>query len=245
MSALDLATLGTVLLFVLVHVLGDRLDFLSGTPRNAWLSAAGGVSVAYVFVHLLPDLAQHQSEFGEEAARGSGLLSAIENHIYVVALLGLAAFYGVEHFARTRSGSDRDATPFTIFWTHLGAFALYNLLIGYLLVHREETNLRSLLIYAVAMSLHFTVNDQSLRAQHGHTYHRFGRWLLAACPLIGYLIGIATEISAMLLASLFAFLAGGIVLNVLKEELPEQRRSRFGAFAAGATFYAALLMLTA
>jgi hypothetical protein len=33
-----------------------------------------------------------------------------------------------------------------------------------------------------------------------------------------------------------------VVLNVLKEELPEDRQSRFTAFAAGAAIYAALLL---
>ena len=41
---------------------------------------------------------------------------------------------------------------------------------------------------------------------------------------------------------LFALLAGGIILNVLKEELPEERKSRFWAFALGAGTYAALLL---
>ena len=41
---------------------------------------------------------------------------------------------------------------------------------------------------------------------------------------------------------LFAFLAGGIVLNVLKEELPRERKSRFWAFALGTVAYAALLL---
>lgn len=44
------------------------------------------------------------------------------------------------------------------------------------------------------------------------------------------------------LAALFAFLAGGVILNVLKEELPEERESRFSAFAGGALLYAALLL---
>ena len=43
---------------------------------------------------------------------------------------------------------------------------------------------------------------------------------------------------------LSAFLAGGIVLNVLKEELPEQRESHFWAFALGTGLYAALLLAT-
>lgn len=42
---------------------------------------------------------------------------------------------------------------------------------------------------------------------------------------------------------LTAFLAGGVVLNVLKEELPEERESSFGAFAVGATLYAAIVLV--
>jgi zinc transporter ZupT len=44
------------------------------------------------------------------------------------------------------------------------------------------------------------------------------------------------------IALLFAFLAGGVILNVLKEELPEERQSRFWAFTLGAGFYAVLLL---
>jgi hypothetical protein len=37
-------------------------------------------------------------------------------------------------------------------------------------------------------------------------------------------------------------MAGGVILNVLKEELPEERQSKFWAFALGAAIYAALLV---
>lgn len=257
MTVVRLVTLGSVLWFVLVHVFGGRLRFLSATPRSIWLSAAGGVSVAYVFIHLLPELAEHQTTLKEGTG---GFFTGLESHAYLIALLGLGLFYGVEQFARSAGGhrrgrgaserkakvpgSEREGTM-SVFWTHLSAFALYNVLIGYLLVHREDSDLRSLIIYAFAMGLHFMVNDQGLREHHGDTYHRYGRWLLASAPVLGYLIGIATTVSPLLLSSLFAFLAGGIILNVLKEELPEDRQSRFFAFAMGAASYAALLMLTA
>jgi hypothetical protein len=39
-----------------------------------------------------------------------------------------------------------------------------------------------------------------------------------------------------------AFLASGVVLNALKEELPEEREGRFWAFAIGAALFAALLL---
>ena len=246
-SATTLIVLLTILAFVLVHVLGGRLSFLAKTPRSVWLSGAGGVSVAYVFVHLLPELAEHQDTIGERA-REAGLLGSVESHAYLLALLGLALFYGVERFARSAGGrraqDGSSQTPISVFWIHLGAFAIYNVLIGYLLVHREEGDLRGLIIYAVAMSLHFVVNDQALREQHGEVYHRYGRWLLAVAPVVGLALGLATQVSPLLLSALFAFLAGGIILNVLKEELPEERESRFSAFAIGAAAYAALLLLT-
>ena len=44
------------------------------------------------------------------------------------------------------------------------------------------------------------------------------------------------------MAALTAFLGGGVVLNMLKEEVPSERQSRFWAFAGGAVGYAALLL---
>ena len=51
---LGLASLACLALLVLVHVVTPGLRFLEGTPRSIWLSLAGGVSVAYVFVHFMP-----------------------------------------------------------------------------------------------------------------------------------------------------------------------------------------------
>jgi hypothetical protein len=147
LNPITLLILLTVIAFVLVHVFGGILAFLSRTPRSVWLSVAGGVSVAYVFMHLLPELAEHQELIGERA-RNAGLLGAIESHAY-----------GVERFAGSK-GERR---------------------------------------FGVAMSLHFIVNDQGLRQHHGRTYHRYGRWLLAAAPVAGLLLGLVTNVSALLL----------------------------------------------
>ena len=67
--------------------------------------------------------------------------------------------------------------------------------------------------------------------------------MLAAAIIAGWGVGLATEIGEAAIGVLFAFLAGGVVLNVLKEELPEERRSRFLPFLIGASGYALLLLL--
>jgi hypothetical protein len=234
------------LLFAAVHLCGRAMRFLHATPRSMWLSAAGGISVAYVFVHILPEFEHHQHEFD---LRGGplGLLDASERHVYFVALVGLVAFYGLESLARRYKqrappAGTRRARVERVFWLHLGAYAAFNVLIGYLLLHRDEPSLVGLLTYAGAMTMHFVVADQGLREQFHPAYDQLGRWFLAAAPLVGWLIGVWIDVAPLAVSALFAFLAGGIVLNVLKEELPERRHAQFSAFALGAGLYAALLL---
>ncbi len=92
--------------------------------------------------------------------------------------------------------------------------------------------------------MHFLINDYGLRQDHRQAYKHVARWVLAGAIIAGWAIGTMVAIGEAALAALFAFLAGGIVLNVLKEELPEERQSRFASFAAGAAAYAFVLLFT-
>lgn len=286
MTTIQIVSLLAVLALVATHLFAGKLRFLEGMPRSVWLSAFGGVSVAYVFVHLLPELAEGQETLREAVSGGLGIL---ENHIYLIALLGLAIFYGVERTTvegrkqrreapeieynspgsgrvrmrdRGTEGGDeggKSTAGGRAFWLSMGSFAVYNFLIGYLLLHRfgavlplERTgaeggeaaggDLSALILFALAMLLHFLVNDYGLREKHREDYQRIGRWMLAAAVLLGWVAGLLADIPEVLIAVLTAFLAGGIILNVLKEELPEERRSRYWPFAAGAALYTALLI---
>lgn len=225
-----------------VHLFAARIRFLDVVPRSRWLSFAGGVSVAYVFVHLLPELAEAQRTVEE-----TGAPAFLEQHAYLLSLVGLAVFYGVERAAavsrrdRRRAG-ESDETSATVFWLGILSFAVYNALIGYLLRERLAIGVVEFLFYAVAMGLHFAVNDYGLRAHHGTAYRRLGRWLLAASLLVGWGASAVGELSPVTLAVTLAILSGGVVVNVLKEELPEDRKSRFYAFAVGAAAYSAVLL---
>ena len=233
-----LAALGA---FVAVHLAAFRLHFLQGVPRSIWLSIAGGVSVAYVFVHILPTLGAGQRTI--DAAAGP-VLSFLEHHVYLIALAGLATFYGLDRLAiaSRKGGEEGGGTDRGVFRIHIVAFALYNALVGYLLLHGEAQTPAGLAIYASAMSLHFVVTDHSLLEHHRAAYLEVGRYVLAVAVTAGYALGMVIEVSDAGLAALFAFLAGGVILNVLKEELPEERRGRFWAFAAGLGAYSALLL---
>ncbi|MBF9252342.1 hypothetical protein I2I11_03465 [Pontibacter sp. 172403-2] len=232
-----------VLVLALIHFFGTSLRFLGGTPRSIWLSAAGGVSVAYVFLHLFPELNEGQEQVKEVVAAGPFL----EHHVYLMALFGLALFYGLERAVVTnkqkREEQGKDNKPSDkLFWIHIGSFAVYNALIGYLLFQREEGPVRVLILFSIAMALHFIVNDFGLQEKHKERYVRVGRWVLVVALVAGWVVGYLVAVSEAALALLMAFIAGGIILNVLKEELPEERESRYWAFALGAAAYAILLL---
>ena len=232
---------GSVFAFALIHLFIGKLTFLDVLPRSRWLSFAGGVAVAYVFLHILPELSGHQESFAEGLEIGE---KAAESWVYLVAFSGLALFYGLERFVKkSRKSSDRDRVEAEILWLHMISFGIYNILIGYLLLHREETGVWSLLLYTVAMSLHFVTNDYGLRQDQKNQYDAIGRWVIAGSVLFGWILAVFVSLPQIIIGFVFAFLAGGVILNVLKEELPEERRSKFWPFALGGIFYASLLIL--
>ena len=90
---------GTALLafcLSLIYVFAGRLTFLNVVPRSGWLSAAGGIAVAYVFLLILPELAAHQQTFAQGLRIGT---EAAESLVFAPALAGLGVFYGLERLA--------------------------------------------------------------------------------------------------------------------------------------------------
>jgi hypothetical protein len=240
-SETALATL-FVLLFFALHLGSRRLEHLPPRTRSLIMSVAGGVAAAYVFLHLLPDLGQYGAAISPAlAGNGDGL------GVYLLALLGVLAFFGIERLVvhseekSQAAGGEREVGPF-LFWVHIGVFACNSFVIGMLLVDRAEATVYQAL-HAVALALHFIANDHALRLRHDRLHQRHGRWALAVAVLLGWAAGVMEAVPAILVNAMFAFVAGGIVFNVFKEELPSERGGSFIAFAGGAASYAGLLII--
>jgi zinc transporter ZupT len=229
----------------LIHPFVGKMPLHRIMPRSHWLSLAGGVSIAFTFVFLLPELSSRQRDV---QTSDHPIIVYLEHHVYLMALAGLIAFYALEHVAqRTREREDGPGAyahaKHRVFWLHILAFAGYNAVIGYLLLRRSEHGPGAALPLFLAMALHFMANDLSLREHYEEDYNRIGRWALAPGVLIGWVIAWVAVIPQATLALLFAFLAGGIILNALKEELPGERESHIGIFTLAAAIYAVMLVI--
>ncbi len=237
----------SILVLVLVHLFINKLR-LSHIPRSKWLSLAGGISVSYIFLHVLPEFAHYQEMVAENIQ--ISWLAFAEHHIYGFSLIGLVVFYALERAAKKartsqrKPGDGKESYDVKVFWIHMISFFFYNMIIGYLLLHREDDSNLGLLYYVVAMAFHFMVTDYGLYDHYRGLYQKKGRWMITAALVVGWGLGIWTEIAERYIGMIFAFLAGGVIMNVLKEELPEERKSNLWAFAAGTFAYGALVLAT-
>lgn len=161
-----------------VHVFSQRLRVLGGIPRNRLISAMGGMAVVFVILRLLPAIGAHQETV--EAATTSGVLGASENHVYILFMISIVVYFGLERLARVsrkqrRNARQSDRASYGVFWLHTITFALMNFLIGYLLIGRAESGLLHLGLFASAMLSKFIVNDHGLHRTHKELYENIGR----------------------------------------------------------------------
>ena len=93
--------------------------------RRRWVSAAAGVSVAYVFLDLLPELADPNAAIVHAAGNESMMFA--EQRVYMLALLSFVVLYGLQYLvlaSRESRGKDWSKGEIdALYLLHLAGFA--------------------------------------------------------------------------------------------------------------------------
>lgn len=229
-------SLASVVLLSLIHVLADMFRWKRQLPQKYWLSFADGISISYVFLGLLPKIIAETTHLSDTFSHTADIL---KDSPFLPLLIGLVVFYGMERLVEKPnvggiSQPAHDTTGLRV-WIHLASYAFYKAIIGYLIVQMD--NPVSIAIFTVSMAVHFLVVDYRMMEIHKGVYQRIGRWALSLAILAGWIIGVTTVISPVLVTLLLSFLAGGIVLVVLEEEFSREHPSSFTAFVAAVALY--------
>ncbi len=221
----------------IVHGFATKLPIFFIIPRFRWTSFAGGVSLSYVFLEIFPELSHTQEEL---QLAEIAFVQYLENHVYILSLMGLLFFYGLDVLAlRSKSLQSSGAV---IFWIHISAFAILNAIIGYVLQDLSEHSLIVCILFFISIALNFFVVDDNLREHQQSLYDKQGRWFLVGAIVSGAIIGQIVHLHEAALALVWSFLAGSIILNVLKRELPDEKETCFWSFLGGTAFFAVLLL---
>lgn len=158
------------MLFSSVHIWASKTRALSHDVQGKILSTGGGVAIAYVFIDLLPKLAKSELILRDAF---SGIFPYFERHVYILALAGFLLFFIVDQSHQIFNAKGR-------FWLSLSSYSLFNFFVGYAVCDKDNPEVQPLILFTIAMALHYFVNDFSLTSEHPKTYGSKGRWILIA-----------------------------------------------------------------
>lgn len=250
---MELANIFVVIGFTVIHVNSNLFNIERWDLTAKFSSLVGGISIAYVFFHLFPTLIHYQKDISRTFKLTSA--SAFQL-IFGMILLGLIVFYFLEMAMqssklsvaldrlnnKTVSDDDFEQRHQRVFWAHIGSYALYNIIIGILLADQRFETSTTAIFYLVAVGLHFFTNNWVLRHHFTRLYDKYGRLLISLTVLVGFLIGLTFHIDHTIIALLEAFVAGGLILNAIKDELPQCKGNNFLIFLIGTVIYSFILI---
>ncbi len=202
---------------------------LLGRKWPPYLLAAGaGIGIAYVVVHLLPEIA-----VGAEVVRRSteGRLPYAELHAYLLVLIGIIGTL----LLRAAQNGLHGMSPHPR--VRIVQPALSALIVGYLLAVRDNTDVGPILLFTLAIGLHVALNAHGLAVKLKSPQ---GGTVLAAAIAVGYVAGLGWEAPPVVVAGLLSLLAGGVMTRTIHEILDEE--SHLVALSVGASLEAALLL---
>jgi hypothetical protein len=228
-------------LFAATFVAGSRVHPFRALfrDRSSILSFGGGMSAAYVFVYVMPELHGARRALVESVSvslRYEGM------GIYFVALVGFLLFYGLHHQSNRLRETAAAGETGPSFQLDISGFAAYVWLMAYLLVNHFGGSGVSITLYATALIFHFLALEQALRHEHGAAFDRIGRFVLAGMAVLGWGMGLLFTLPQPVLALLVAFISGAIIMNSLIMELPAEHGGRFWPFMSGGLVYGLILL---
>ncbi len=223
-------------IFSSIHLVPLIIKEVKMLPHKKWLSFAGGVSLGYIYMDILPAISKAFLDVHPS-------LVQIEKLPYLIALISFVFFYVIEHIATTNKDLHKNQIyPNSTFYIHLVSFAILNIFFGYALTTLVEQGIMIFFSYILGIGVHILVTDVTLKDHHEKTYDQFGRWILSVALFFGWIFGVLSEIDRSYIALILAFISGGIILNVIKEELPIENKSQPKYLVSGAIICAMLLL---
>ncbi|MCH8309792.1 MAG: hypothetical protein IIB17_04760 [Chloroflexi bacterium] len=236
-EALDLIEILFVALFFgVIHVFGPRFRaFMKATGKDVILgSLGGGIAIAYIFLQLLPEL-----EAAEQRLLGDS--------IHLIVLVGFVVFWGLEvklqagqNIVHVRQWSMTAST----FVFHVALGGMYNWLLIYAMPTQLHAGGPQALIGAIPLGLHLVYKDFLMGEHQPKEFDKWGRYILAAAPLIGWTAVLLATPSEVFSDLLIAVLTGYIIHTVFRSELPAFEESSFRWFLSGVVIYTFLLRVS-
>lgn len=216
--------------YLLSPVIGHRLN----AHRTRILSFGGGLAVAYVFLQLIPEVEEAHEYLGD--------------FMHFVILFSFLGFYALEtaflrHDRRIEESGHQDNAGGLSFWLHIGLTWFYTAMVIFALPADVSESLYVAVIVGLAIALHVTYKSYVMHEHHQRAYEAYGQFVLVLSPLAGWLAHVVIQPSEAVFDIVIAVLAGFLMQNVFREELPAHDLTRFRWMLSGSIVLLVLVLL--
>lgn len=235
---------GTILVCVLciAHYLSPELKKMTWISPGQLISFAAGVTAAYVFLHMLPELIESRDNLRELLNQYGWDRQFVDLLVYFLALMGFQIYYVLSYLGDNASWRN-DGSTVRMFKYAIGFYFIYNFLITYTLMLRISKNDLYAILFTLAMSLHFVLTDRQMRRTYPKLFTMRFRLILLFGLITGFVFSIFLPISAFGVALFVAFLSGAVLCVSFTEQSAITKQTSLVFFMIGSLVMSAILAL--
>jgi len=230
----------------LAHILSNRAKLLDAFESHGWVSFGAGASVAYVFVHIFPEIGVFQQQLTGHNGHNQPV-SFINQPLYLAALGGLCFLYlldtiETDFYDASSKTLERHKYHLPLFSLRAILYALYNIMIAYIITQRPGEGLINITLIASALMLHFMVINVHSHEKYGELFEKYMRWPAVCGLIVGWALGIIISIPDAITVTAFSLIGGMITYIALKKELPQTEHRAPFHFIAGVVIYSLIVL---
>jgi len=192
--------------------------FLRSQFKQRLVSFAAGVSVAYIFLHLFPQI--YFSLFNSNIST--------KNVTFFAMLIGFVAYHLIEKWIYQHA--KRDDIVAEIEQQHVLTLFFYHFVIGIVLLSLLKNDVVDGLLYFIPISMHVLINA----LPHSHRFDKKSvRAFFVSAPVLGAILASLVTIPEVLDLMLLGMIAGILLFVEAREIAPSKRSESISFFLLG------------
>ena len=208
--------------YVTEHIFSKKLR-----TNQKLVSFSAGVAIAYIVLHLLPEISSNALIDGRK--------------LFLFALLGFVSLNLIEQFIYKEMGKLRNLSSYHR-GVHVAYFFIYNFLIGAVLVVFAAKGLKQTLLFFVPFLLYIIAE---MLPQEFAFKSSISKIFYSMAPVFGAIAGIySIDFLASIFGELISFITGTLLYIVIRESLPSDRAEKPVYFIIGVLLYTAIIYLS-
>ena len=205
-----------------IHIIVVYFSRLSIHKQKIITSIGGGISLSYVFLHLMPELAASASEKSKFVIDNYDIIlnaKIFEFTIFLASFLGLTCLFIVDTFCEN---SNKKKSQLSLKLNLFYSFAI-NFIYSFSLSEVVKEGLIYSILFTLTLSAHIFASDRVTMRHHEKLFKKRYRWYGFTAIFLGLISSFFFSNHDNLFSDYaLAFFSGGILLNAFLEELPKK-----------------------